>query len=480
MAVVAFWNSASDFSPAGATLSGSPVVLTNNAMGMGDSLQIPAGTTASFIRFPLATAADAPVSVRYYFRTPSAWPSAANTILALRPVAASIAVGAAFSGTGSPGQFRIIGTGGATIGSTPSNTLQFDTTYRVDVTVTGTHPARTVSANLYVFGTAAPLWTLAPTTLAAGSAVATTLIDFGKINTTPDTLAYGIDSIRIDDTATPPPAHPADPALPPPEPDPDPTSITWEGVAGDATSFLGTKIALESGGRSASNSMFVVSQDVAESGYLSKVLSTAMPNVNVRGYFRIPDAWPSASFGLFTLRPDPSSFVVSATISGAGQPGQLRLVSQGGTNVAISPNNTLSVSTWYRVELQVRAGTGLARTAVFPIGSRIPIWSSGWQTHASFSGNTVHIQAGRVNASPLVPRLEMDDIRVDFTDTATWMGPQETNDSAPALPTFALKLWNGTALLPVVASVVASEGATPVGRESMYLWDGTTLNPFQP
>lgn len=488
MPVVAEWDSGST-ATAGATMVGGATVLTNNRMGMGDSVSFPAGTTAAYLRLPLVTGAYDTFYGTFYFRTPTEWPSAAASIVAFRPSNAVMAYGFSIAGTGSPGQFRVVATGGTTIQSSPTGTLQLDTVYRVNFWLTGTTTGdRTISGSLYQFGSVEELWAYSGS-IPSASQTALIQVDFGKINNTPSTTEFGIDAITIGDDPTPVfEPHPDDPAsaVVPEEPE-DPEEpeqfFGFTGDINDTSMLVGTDISvapgagLQGSNTQVENGSYVVSQ-TSGVGYLQHLPSPAAETVVTQVYFRVYDAWPSASFGLITLRFEPATVLCALTISGAGQPGQGRLTGPGGATIQQSANNTLSVDTWYRGELQYDKTTGKARAGIFAMGTDVPLWSSDWQAHASFTQSISHVQIGRVTNSPVVSGLELEEAYgVYGIQDPDWIGRYIDIDPLPPEPTYDLNIWDGTELLAVSTQ---DQNGDFYSINDFFIWDGATLRPFRP
>lgn len=121
--------------------------------------------------------------------------------------------------------------------------------------------------------------------------------------------------------------------------------------------------------------------------------TVASPTVcAARWHFRTPAAWPSASIIMASWMN--AAVIASMQLASSAAPGAVRLLRQGGAQVATSANNVLALNTWYRAELHDDTTGTRARVAVFAIGNNTPIYDSGWQTHANFANLPTRFSVG--------------------------------------------------------------------------------------
>lgn len=175
-----------------------------------------------------------------------------------------------------------------------------------------------------------------------------------------------------------------------------------------------------------------------------------------RFYFKTPSAWPSASFPLLwasTISGDVQSFRVD--LAGSGAPGQLRF-RRGSTNtqIAASANNTLALSTWYRVEVLVTENgtSGNGRVVLYTGDSTAALWDTGTLS-GDFGPSHNRVALGNWISTVTVGTFYLDDIML--TDGTTLIGPAGTPTAGPKIT-----IWNGTA--EVSAHVAVWNGTAEV------------------
>lgn len=215
-----------------------------------------------------------------------------------------------------------------------------------------------------------------------------------------------------------------------------------------------------------------------------------------RAYILTPATWPSSAFNFIAFMNASFGNVAVLTVSGAGQPGQIRLVTTGGSNVSVAPSNTISTSTWYRVELQYDASATRARVAVFDMGSDVALWTSDWQVNPNFSAPIRYVTLGAVAASPTVAEFHADAIKIDSATTA-WTGRHAADTLVPVDPEdpeepsaiFPVE-WSSGALPPVLGDTItvvpgglgpdneAIQIVDASGAATMLNWDlGSDVEP---
>lgn len=191
--------------------------------------------------------------------------------------------------------------------------------------------------------------------------------------------------------------------------------------------------------------------------------TTATNQWSARYYITTPAAWPSASFSMFLAQAafgGASPILARANMAGSGQPGQLRLVRSGGTQLAASPNNTIALSTQYRIEIQANGTTSMMRMAVFPMGSDTALWSAdlAGATGTSVAAFTVGNGSIGSAAPPTIGPLAYRHLLIANTYGA-WLG-RDASDPLPSTGPEVLGVWNGTSV----------DAATMLG-----VWDGSAI-----
>lgn len=168
-----------------------------------------------------------------------------------------------------------------------------------------------------------------------------------------------------------------------------------------------------------------------------------------RFYFTTPSAWNASSHAIAQLSTGAATLCARINLSGSGSPGQLRLTNAAATQVANTANNTVALSTRYRVEWTLDQVAGVFTVNMYQ-GDSTTVFTSLSAT-SSYGASCNRVVFGNYSAAA-VPLMQFDDFAV--ADTAAFIGPAVT--LPPATPT--VKLWNGTAEVAVTAK----------------LWNGTT------
>ena len=180
----------------------------------------------------------------------------------------------------------------------------------------------------------------------------------------------------------------------------------------------------------------------------------AASKVAMRFYIRTPSAWPSASVTIAGFRPTTSSLATSINLTGSGSPGRLRLSAPGGVTLEESPQNTLLVSTDYRVELRYDTTTKAAALAIYPMNENVAVWSSGRIVNDNFSLPIIRADIGRLNNTPVVNDFYLDGIQIvsGYAGAIGRHAGDTLSPSAVPSPPYAgaISFWDGTNLLPFV------------------------------
>lgn len=200
---------------------------------------------------------------------------------------------------------------------------------------------------------------------------------------------------------------------------------TWK--SGTAPTVVGLGVSVVAGGIGADNETLRFAQSSGNPSAVRWDLGEFTTEVDLaaRAYFKTPATWPSSSFNFLAVMNASFGNVAVLTVSGSGQPGQIRLVRTGGSVVVSSPNNTIQTDTWYRVELQKRGSTGHARVAVFAEEATVtPIWASNWEAHTDFATAIRYVTLGAISATPVVGTFDVDEVLLDALPAADgWLVP---------------------------------------------------------
>lgn len=177
---------------------GTGVTLGSGGVGTFDSDSIvftQVSGQAAHVRYDFAEEESTlDIAVRVYFKTPAAWPSASANIVALNTASHSSVAMLSISGSGAPGQLRLLRTGGSTVSSAPNNTMLVDTWYRVELQLNGTNSR--ARAALFPADSETPLWTSTWQTH-ANYAVPILRVAIGAINSSPTVAAFEADEILL-------------------------------------------------------------------------------------------------------------------------------------------------------------------------------------------------------------------------------------------------------------------------------------------
>lgn len=440
-------------------------------------------SSLGYLQIPIPTdAKDNAIRGRVYFHTNTSWASASYAVVTLRPSGSTQSLSATLSGSGQPGQMRLTQAGTA-LAQSPSNTLALNTWYRLEWAYVPADSAGRVE--VFVMGSDVPLWSSGWHTNAS-FAQSTANVQIGRVGVSPPVTNWMFDEAlilhdniagmtladipRIGRTGTLDPiaSGGGGPV----------TSYIFDGDPDGVAFMSGVAITLQPGSMNLdldpAGSLFEVTQSGSNTGFLQYVVPTVYTEnaVRARTYFNMGSEWPSSAFGMITTKPTASLTGATATLSGAAQPGQVRLV-VGGSTVVNSPQHTLALNQWYRLELAVSPHHGKARVALFSMGSSAALWTSDWQEHPSFYEPVVYVQFGRVTNSPAVSNFRFDNgrLEIDTNETTALEALPYLGRHLPLdpLPTFKAMLRVGNTI---------TEIHNPAGRHRMrMLVDGVLKEP---
>ena len=150
----------------------------------------------------------------------------------------------------------------------------------------------------------------------------------------------------------------------------------------------------------------------------------AVANLAMRTYIQMPTAWSSSGQPIIMARPSLANTTGRTTLAGTAAPGQVRLTDRtGGVTAASSSNGLVGAEQWYRLELQFNGASGQGRTAVFPLGSDIPLWNSGWVTN-DFTMPAIYAEFGPGWSGTTLAQIRMTNLLVT-DDISNWIGRAE-------------------------------------------------------
>lgn len=469
MVVLASWSGGAPPTVVGDVTVASP----GSAFWGSDHLVVGDTAAAAHARFDVAPTPT--LALRYYFTTPAAWASASVNVLAVRATVGSIMLGAAVAGSAVPGQFRVTKTGGGVVQQTPGGALQTSTGYRFELRLdTATGDA---SYGLYPLGSVVPVWEGSATAVPEWNAPVIR-VDVGRVNSSPTLQPWAIGHVVLDSDATQfVGKHAGDVSGGGGEQPSDDFPFLFDGTFADGDEPLLNGGGVGSHGQErllvrASDPGFwpgpgslEVNQGEGSTAFAQYTLAPKVNRLHLVVWAVLP-AWASAGWAIATLRPSTTSVAATITLSGSGQPGQARLLRDGGLAVSTAPLHTLVAGGLYRFELLYDGPASRARLGVFSAQTATPIWETGWQTHPTFSEQIEFVQLGRVTQAPVVDSFKIgrwygSGVLPDEGATGSpWLGYDAAVEGLPRD-----ELWDGTQLLPL----------DPVAQ----YWNGSSLQPLQ-
>lgn len=421
--------------PAGIT--GSVTLNAGTGYPSAPSLLVAAGSVAAFVRVSPA-APSGNFRARFYIHTPTAWPSAALNVLSIRPSASTVVAGVALGGTGAPGTVRLTTTSGTTLTTSANNTLVVDKTYMFEVGYRVSDQTLWIKIS-HCEGVIDEVWS---STATSANFVNYDRVDIGKVNNTPDTGAFWIDSLKCTDDGgtTLIGRHPDDPWTVPGDVVGYPAEWENETTLFPVPVHMGIEQinVVSNGGYLPNNDRIEYNQTTGAVAYSTWPLVDDTPTQYLRfqHYVHMPTSWPASAYNLITLRDASSALLAACVLSGAGQPGSIRLSKVGNAAVAQSANNLLSLGKMYVAEILYDAAATRGRVAVFLPGAWQPIWDSGWITDSQFTGAISQVITGRISGTPLVS-YSISAVRYDLSIAKGLMArhPGER---------LTVRWWNGT------------------------------------
>lgn len=186
----------------------------------------------------------------------------------------------------------------------------------------------------------------------------------------------------------------------------------------------------------------------------------------LRWYFKVPSAWAAAAWSMMIARASSASNA-RFNIAGSASPGQIRHIRAGNTEI-LRASNIVSLSTEYRVEIQIDRINQTYRGAVFPLMSETPIHDTGLLTSIDTGAATfTNIWLGHVTGGNSLNELTIG--RIKAVDTiGSWIGRHASDIAAD--PDTIIEWDDGN--LPEIT------GATPTldSDDFMIIAAGDTVN----
>lgn len=205
--------------------------------------------------------------------------------------------------------------------------------------------------------------------------------------------------------------------------------------------------------------------DTAISGY-GRWAFAATKGVAIRTYHRVSGAISATDFDVMQVRRGAATNIATIRISGYSTPaGALRL--RVGVSNAWTATAALPLNTWFRVEVLIEQGTGVAdgriRLAYFLGDDTTAVQDSGWITGLALGGGGAGVDSvvlGKTS-SAAAPAAFMDDAAANTGAdyTGTFIGPsvvpvtsspaKRWNVATSAYVDLDSRRWDGTKYVPV-------------------------------
>ncbi len=399
----------------------------------GYSMTFAAGTADNIAQWPIS--ADQ-FTLRWYFKVPSAWSSAAWSMMIARASAVS---NARFNvaGSASPGQVRHIRAGNTEI-LRASNVVSLSTEYRVEIQVDRVN--QTYRGAVFPLMSEIPIHDTGLLTSIDTGAAAFTNIWLGRVTSGNSLNELTIGRIKaVDTVGSWVGRHASDIST-----DPD-TIIEWDG--GALPAITGTTPTLDG-----DNFMVIASGSTLNYATWQSTADTFA----ARFYIKTPGTWGSVSSSLFIAGTIDTPYIDRIIMAGAGSPGQIRFFANPNVELARSSTNVMSTSSMYRIELRVDRVNQTYRGAVFPLGSDSPIYDTGPLTADSGSNVLRQFSLGRLTDSVAIDDFAVGRVKIR-SSISTWVGRHEDDellfpeiygvwDGATVQPAELMGVWNGTSV----------------------------------
>lgn len=229
MSIIAYWDNDSDFRPDPGVVNNG-LELSPESYAFGSVMQpfVPVSSSATFMSFPVDLSPGNSFFTRFYMSTPFDWSSTATNVLTFRPNASSTAFSIAFSGSGQPGQVRVVGTGGTILANSGNNTILENETLFIEIGYYELFEGSTKKLDVYVYRDGEVAWAADMIDVSSVFTSNITRIDWGKTTSTNLTSPFRTWAFALDDNYWIG-YHPDDPALNPGGPSDGPAFALYSG-----------------------------------------------------------------------------------------------------------------------------------------------------------------------------------------------------------------------------------------------------------
>ena len=224
MTIIAHWDNSSSVTPSTGVVNNG-LDYTSNAILFGDVVlaYAPASTAATFMSFPVTMApGDGSVPVtftgRMYLQTPvQGWPTNASNLLTFRPTPSTLVFSIAMSGSGAPGQIRVVGIGGTVLANSGNNVIALDSIYLIEYQLYTANGGTSSNVIVRVYNSQDQLLWSTDVSIGSNWSSTITRVDWGKTTGTAvtETSRYAVAGIALQDTADFLGRHPNDSSGPP-------------------------------------------------------------------------------------------------------------------------------------------------------------------------------------------------------------------------------------------------------------------------
>lgn len=177
-----------------------------------------------------------------------------------------------------------------------------------------------------------------------------------------------------------------------------------------------------------------------------------------RFYFSTPNQWGPTATNVLSFRPNPSTMAFSIAFSGAGQPGQIRVVGTGGTILANSSNNTLGTSGQFFIEIAYHDPFSTGTRSLSVLVADADTDETLWEIHdldvsSVFSSNITRVDWGKTTATDSGSFFAWAFALVDDSFIGRHPDDPYLSTAPPTGPQFGL--YTGGELYPAIVDVLS-------------------------
>lgn len=224
MTIIAHWDNSNNVTPTEGVVNNG-LDYGSNAILFGDVVlaYAPASASATFMSFPVSMApgnGSVPVSFtgRTYLQTPiQQWPTNASNLLTFRPTPPTLLFSIAMSGSGAPGQIRVVGTGGTILASSGNNAIELDSIYLIEYQLYTTDGGASSSVIVRVYDSLDQLVWSTDVSIGGNWSSSITRVDWGKTTgtTVTEDSRYALAAMALQESVDFLGRHPSDLSGPP-------------------------------------------------------------------------------------------------------------------------------------------------------------------------------------------------------------------------------------------------------------------------